>query len=345
MPRGSVNTTNILVTINGSLVQGLLHATHAASNCFSADTYTLGFTMGPFPLGDITFWSSITTGYVEIAASPDFGATSQTLITGMIDVIVIDPIHGTVAIDGRDLTSTLIDSYRQQSFVNQTASEVVSAIARNHDLSPVVTPTTNSVGRYYGDGYTRLSLGDFSRLRSDWDLLVELARENSFDIFVEGSSLFFQPSSVLRNTPVRLTPFDVQGMRIERNLMLSSDTSARVQSWNTQNMASYDSDNSGGDVGSAGKPDASGGQPYLFSASNLTPQQTSESAGRYSNELGRLSTTLHLEMPWDMTLFPRMFILLDGVGALIEGIYRIDSIDRHYNSMSGSTQSIRAALI
>jgi hypothetical protein len=344
MSGNSVNATSVLIAVNGSPVQGLLHASLQATNCFSADTYALAFAMGPPPLGDITFWSSMTAGYVEVAASGDYGTTSLRLITGMIDAVVIDPIHGTVAIDGRDLSSSLIDSYRQQSFVNQTASEVVSVIARNHGLFPIVTPTTISVGRYYGDGYTRLSLGDFSRLRSDWDLLVELARENSFDVFVEGGSLFFQPSSVFRGTPVRITSFDVQGMRIERNLLLPSGTSARVHSWNSQNMASYASDYGAGSLDSAGISVTAGSQPYLFSASNLTPQQTSASAGRYATELGRLSTMLHLEMPWDVSLSPRMFILLDGVGAFIDGTYRIDGIDRHYNSTSGSTQSIRAAL-
>jgi hypothetical protein len=344
MLRNPVGATNVLIAINGSPVPGLLHAALGASNCFSADTYALGFAMGPPPLHDITFWSSIAAGYVEIAASQDSGTTSRRLITGKIDTVVIDPIHGTVGIDGRDLSSSLVDSYRQESFVNQTASEVVSVIALNHGLDPVVTPTTDKVGRYYGDGYTHLALGDFSRLRSDWDLVVELARENSFDVFVEGSSLFFQPSSAVTDIPVRLTPFDVLGMRIERNLALSSDSSARVHSWNSQTMASYASDNGDTTAGSAGISSMGNNQPYLFSASNLTPQQTSASAGRYATELGRLRLALHIEMPWDLTLSPRMLILLDEVGPWLDGIYRIDGIDRHYNSKSGSAQSIRAAL-
>jgi hypothetical protein len=106
-------------------------------------------------------------------------------------------------------------------------------------------------------------------------------------------------------------------------------------------MASYASDSS---FGPAGISATSGSQPYLFSTSNLTPEQTSASAVRYATELGRLSTILNLEMPWDLSLSPRMFILLDGVSPFTDGMYRIDGIDRHYGSMSGSMQSIRAAL-
>jgi hypothetical protein len=344
MRRSPVARTNFEIAIDGSPIGGLLHATFVASNCFSADTFSLGFAMGPPPLGDINFWSAITAGYVEVAASADFARTSFGLIAGKIDAITIDPVHGTVVLEGRDLSASLVDSYRQQSFVNQTASEVVAAIAGNHGLLPIVTSTIGSVGRYYGDGFTRLSLGDYSRLRSDWDLLVELARENGFDVFVAGRSLFFQPSSMLRDSPIRFTPFDVQGMRIERNLTLPPDTSARVQSWNSQNMASYASDEGGGGLSPAAAPNASGSQPFLFSASNLTPQQTSALAERYGTGLTRLSTVLHLDMPWDLTLSPRMFILLDGVGGFVDGTYRIESVDRHYNSKSGSRQSIRAAL-
>ena len=86
---------------------------------------------------------------------------SQTLITGMVDTIHVDPIHGTVGIDGRDMSASLIDSYRQQDFVNHTASEIVTSIAQSHGLQPVVTSTQGITGRYYNDGYTKLSIGQF----------------------------------------------------------------------------------------------------------------------------------------------------------------------------------------
>jgi phage protein D len=345
IPHESVNATTLLITVNGILIEGLLHATLTTSNCFAADTYALGFAMGPPPMGDVTFWSSIESGYVEIAAASDFRMASQAVLSGMIDTVSIDPIREMVAIEGRDLSSSLIDSYRQQSFVNQTASEVVATIAQTHGLLPVITPTNDSVGRYYGDGYTRLSLGDFSKQRSDWDLLVQLARENSFDVFVEGRTLFFQPSSAIWGVPVRLAPSDVLGMRIERNLVLPSDTSARVQSWNSQNMASYASDDGADGLDPASLTSSASRPPYLFSASNLTQQQAANSADRYAAELGRLSTMLHIEMPWDLTLKPRMLILLSGTGSVLDNIYRLDAIDRHYSSATGSTQCLRASLI
>lgn len=335
----------ILISIDGNDIPGVLHASIVTSNCFSSDSFAVTFAIGQPPLATLGFWTSLSAGYVEIAIGLQDGLTSQSLITGMIDSIVIDPVQHTAAIEGRDLSSSLIDSYRQQDFVNQTAAEVVSAIAQNHGLTAAVTPTIGSVGRYYGDGYTQLSLGQFSRLRSDWDLIVQLARENSFDVFVQGTTLFFQPPSSLLSADIQVTASSVQRIRVERSLTITPATSARVQSWNSQNMASYDSNAANFGANGAGPSASKINQAFLFSSSNFTSNQVTDSAGRYTTELNRLATVLHLEMPWDFSLAPRMIFLLDGTNSALDAPYRIDSVERHYNSLSGSTQSIRAVSV
>jgi hypothetical protein len=330
--------------VNGRPVEGLLQASFTTSNCFSSDSYSLTLAMGPFPMGDITFWSMLSTGYIEVNQVSGFGQTLQTLTSGMIDTVYFNPIAKVVSIEGRDLSSSLIDSYRQQDFVNQTASEVVSAVALYHGLYPVVTPTTGSVGRYYGDGYTRLSLGQFSRLRSDWDLVVQLARENQFDVFVQDRSLFFQSSTSPDTIPVHLAFRDVRSLRIERSMSVASSTTARVQSWNSQNMTSYASGTSDGSGGVTEAPAATGTQPFLFTAANFTSEQVTDSAGRYTAELTRLATVLHVDMPWDLTLSPRTIILIDETDSSLDTIYKIENVERHYSTISGSGQIIRAVL-
>lgn len=334
-----------MITINGDQIHGLLQASLATSNCFSADSFALTFAIGPSPLGDLEFWSAISTAYVEVSAVAQRGLTSRSLITGMVDTILIDPIQATVAIEGRDLSSSMIDSYRQQDFVNQSASEVVSIIAQHHGLAAVVVPTSGSVGRYYGDGYTRLSLGQFSRLRSDWDLVVQLARENGFDVFISGTTLFFQPSTSSLDAPIPILTRNVQRIRVQRTLTITPDTSARVQSWNSHNMTSYDSNSPTADSSATRASNIAGKQAFLFSASNFTSQQVTDSANRYTAELGRLAKTLHLDMPWDFSLAPRSRILLCGTNTVLDTTYQIDSIERHYNCKSGSTQSIIAVVV
>ena len=345
MPASSVDRMGLQVTLDGVPIEGLLHASVVTSNCFSSDSYALTFAMGSSPLSDIAFWSSLLSGYVEIVPTSQSFALSQGLISGMIDTLLVDPIMRTVAVEGRDLSSKLIDSYRQQDFVNQTASEVVSSIALNHGLTPVVTPTMGQVGRYYGDGYTRLSLGQFSRVRSDWDLVVQLARENSFDVFVQGDALFFQPSTSWDGLPRHIALRDVKTMRFDQTLTMASSAAARVQSWNSQEMTSYAIDSADYETDAGQISEASNSQPFLFSAANFTSQQVEDSAGRYAEELSRLATVVHIEMPWDLRLSPRTTLLIDETNSLFDAIYKIDSIERHYSSSSGSGQIIRGVLV
>lgn len=332
------------VSVNGNLVHGLLQASIVTSNCFSSDSYALTFAMGTWPLGDIAFWSTLSSAYVEISATAAYEPIVQNLISGMIDAVHINPVQGIVAVEGRDLSSSLIDSYRQQDFVNQTASEIASTIASYHGLTPVVTVTSSNVGRYYGDGYTRLSIGQFSRLRSDWDLMVQLARENGFDVFVQGTTLFFQPSTYSGTLPVHIAFRDVKTIRFEQTLSIGSNATARVQSWNSQNMTSYASNVASGGADATQDSAPASNQPFLFSAANFTSQQVTDTAGRFTAELGRLGIVLHIEMPWDIALSPRTIILIDETGSPLDTTYKIDNIERHYSTTSGSSQTIRAVV-
>jgi hypothetical protein len=344
MSESLTSRLELQVSMNGSPVQGLLQASIVTSNCFSSDSYSLTFAMGALPLNDIAFWSTLSSAYVEISVTAAYEPIAQNLISGMIDTIHINPVQGIVAVEGRDLSSSLIDSYRQQDFVNQTASEIASTIASYHGLNPVVTATSSNVGRYYGDGYTRLSIGQFSRLRSDWDLMVQLARENEFDVFVQGSTLFFQPSTYSGGLPVHIAFRDVKSIRFEQTPSVGSNATARVQSWNSQNMASYASNAASGGPDPTRDSAPANNQPFLFSAANFTSQQVTDTAGRFTAELARLGTVLHIEMPWDIALSPRTIILIDETSSPLDTTYKIDNIERHYSTTSGSSQTIRAVI-
>jgi hypothetical protein len=342
----SGDRVDIAVSINGDPVFGLLRASIATTNCFAADTFSLTFVIGGRPTEDLGFWSAISSAYVELTAavSSKYGVAYQPLITGTADAIHVDAIHKTVGLEGRDLSSSMIDSYRQQDFVNQTASEIVATIAQYHGLGAVVTPTTGNIGRYYSDGYTKLSLGQFSRFQSDWDLVVQLARQNEFDVFVQGQTLYFQPASGTNLMPVAISWRDVQSARMERHLGIGQNVLAKVQSWNSQNMAAYDSESAAAISTSSGAL-GTAAPAFLFSGSNYTSQQVSDAAERYTAELKRLSTILHLNMPWDLALSPRTTILINDTNSGFDTAYRIDDIERHFSSTQGCSQSVRAAQI
>jgi hypothetical protein len=340
--RSIVVDTAVIAVINGAETPGLLHGTITSTNCFSADSYSLTFAMGSAPLRDISYWSTLSYGFVDVLAKVATDSSRTSLIMGTIDTVYIDATRGTVSVDGRDLSASLVDSYRQVDFVNQTASEVVIAIATSHGLAPVTIPTSGNTGRYFGEGYTRLSTGLFSRLRSDWDLVVQLARENGFDVFVRGRYLYFLPAIEVALDVVNLTPDSIFNMRLERSLAVTPTPTVKVQSWNCQNMVPY----SGGITNEAGQVSVtaadSEGQPYLFSVSNLTSAQAAQAAVRYAAEINRLRTALLLEMPWNVNMAPRTGVMLTKTNSPLDGLYRIESIERRHNSMTGSLQSVRA---
>ena len=223
MATSAAGRIDIQVAIDGQRISGLFSANISTTNSFSADTYSIMFALKADASHDVAFWSSIKSGCVSVTAvdASSYGYLGQDLITGLIDTVHLNPNQGTVCIEGRDLSASMIDLYRQQDFVNQTASEIVSTIAGIHNLQPVVTPTVENVGRYYGDGYTRLSLGQFSRLQSDWDLVVQLARHNNFDVFIQGTVLYFQPAAGFDGVPTRIGLRDVQSARIRAEFFIS----------------------------------------------------------------------------------------------------------------------------
>ena len=331
---------SLLVSIDGQPIPGIIKAEVTSTNYFCSDSFSLVFAAGPPPLVDIDTWSNLATGTVELSQSTSPGVAPAFIMTGQVDTIVADVGFQNVVLEGRDLSARLVDSYVQQDFVNQTASEVVTTIGSQYNLNCEVTPTLGNVGRYFGDGYTRLSLGDFSRIRSNWDLIVELAREDNFDVFVSGSTLFYQPVIGTLESALELTRSDVSVLRLTRRMTSGFNISVRVQSWNSQQESAYNS--TGMLDGAQLTSVAPASQGYLFSSSNLTSAQADAYAQRYAREVSRLQTTLHIVMPGIPILFPRTLICLVGCGSSIDGLYQVDAVERHFCAISGTSQTIRA---
>ena len=253
----------------------------------------------------------------------------------MADSIIWDWFQGTVKIEGRDLSSLLIDSSPQQDFVNQTATEIVTAIAQKHSLSPVVSGTQGNSGRFFGSDFTRLSLTRFSRIRSEWDLVVQLARECQFDIYVMGTSLYFQPANSSDDTPLVITPRDLASLKINQTLWINSNPTVNVISWNSQDMKSY-----GSDITSTGTV-----SPYVFGGTNLTALQVTGDTSRYVEELLRLRINLTVETTQFNTINPRNTAYLDGFAATLDGLYQINSINQTYSSSRGFKQIISLSVV
>ena len=88
--------------------------------------------------------------------------------------------------------------------------------------------------------------------------------------------------------------------------------------------------------------DTPSSQAYLFSRSNLTSSQTDIAMQQYSGEVGRLRTALYIEMPWNSGIGARSLILLQNTDTSLDGLYHVDSLERRFNSVTGSSQAVRA---
>ena len=309
---------------NGTRIDNILTASITSNNCFSADTFSVIVAFGTPGSKDLIFWSSLTSAYIEIFTAD----MKSTIITGMADSIILDWFQGTVKIEGRDLSSLLIDSSPQQDFVNQTAAEIVAAIASKHGLSPLVSTTQGNAGRFFGSDFTRLSLTRFSRIRSEWDLVVQLARECQFDVYVTGTSLYFQPTNSSGNTPLVVMPRDLASLKVNQTLWINSNPTVNVISWNSQDMKSY-----GSNIASTATV-----SPYVFGGTNLTALQVTDDTSRYAQELLRLKVNLTAETARFNTITPRTAVYLDGFASTLDGPYQINNISQTYSSAKGFKQ-------
>lgn len=329
------------ILANGALLTGVMDAEVISNNHYAADRFAASVALGADVWASASFWSSEPDILVDVQFSLDGGTSFTSLVQGTVDTVVIDPMTGSVHFDGRDLTAPLIETRTQETFANRTASEIASLLAQRHNLTPCVSPTSTPVGRYYQDEHDRVTLNQFSRATTEWDLLVFLACLEAFDVFVEGTTLHFQPATQQTDPPVLLRPSMLTDLRLERSLTLARDIEVTVKSWNSrQNSAFVQKARAACRRGTG----TSGGPPqnYVYVRPNLTPDDALKLAQRKLAELTRHERVIELSMAGELVMTPRSMIMLDGTGSDFDQIYYVDLIERRLHTSGGFTQHVRA---
>ena len=312
-----------------------------SNNHYAADRFSTSVALGVDPWAEIPFWASESDILLEVQFSLDDGASFASLVQGAVDTVMIDPTLGLLHLAGRDLTASLIETRTQETFANRTASEIASLLAGRHNLTPQVSPTTTPVGRYYQNEHDRITLNQFSHATTEWNLLVFLARQEGFDVFVQGQTLYFQPATQAADIAVSLRSEDMIDLKLERSLTLARDIEVIVKSWNShQNNAFVQRARAAGRTGrgqSSGQP-----QRYIFVQPNLTPDAALKFAQKKLVELTRHERTIEISMPGELNLTPRSMIMLEGTGSEFDQAYYVDVIERRLHYNGGLTQNIRA---
>lgn len=331
------NSPRLRMIANGQIVGGATDAEVLSNNYYSADRFNASVALGLDPLSTAEFWSNETDILVELQFSLDGGASFTSLIQGAVDCVTIDPTLGLAHLTGRDLTAPLIETRTQETFANRTSSEIATLLAGRHSLTPRVTPTSTPVGRYYQSEHDSVTLDQFSRATTEWDLLVFLARWEGFDVFVTGTTLCFQPAANPANVTFTFCPSDVIDLKLERSLILAGGLSVVVKSWNSRQNSAFVQQAHGTTANSTSPT-----QNYIYVRPNLTPDAALKLANQKLTELTRHERTIEVRMPGELMLNARSIISLEGTGTDFDQAYYVDLIERRISYGTGMTQFIRA---
>lgn len=350
---GVVRAPRLRLLVGDLVVQGVKDAFVAANNHYAADRFTITIALGVDAVATAAFWSTQNFFLVDLQAgfapaTAPLGAMAWvSLIQGAVDSVQIDVLRQTVQLQGRDLTAVFIESRIQQSFANQTASDIATTLAGNHNLQAVVTPTTTPVGRYYNSEHDRITLDQFSRATTEWNLLVWLAEREGFDVFVQGTTLYFQPPNPASVPALTLSANPESGnanaldIVMERALTLAGDISVTVKSWNSRQGAAFTQTVTASGVSALGSQGARP-QSYVFVRPNLTPDEALRYATAKLQELTLHERVVIVRLPGELTLTPRDMIAISGTGTAFDQLYFIDTIEREIRFDGGFTERIRA---
>jgi phage protein D len=326
----NVRSPALAVFINGSLVGGVLDVEIASNAYQSANRYRVRASL---TASGYAIWSSDPM-QIEIRLGLDGAWTS--MILGSVDRVAVDPALNEVLAEGRDLTAGLIEARTQESFENQTSSDIATILAARHGLVPVVTPTSALVGRNFQNDHVRSTLDQHARSTTEWDLLVRLAELESFDVWVDGETLYFAPLAP-DPEPLLLTPQDCISMRLERSTALTGGLSVSVKSWDCRGNQTISQTASTSDFGD-------GAAGYVVVRPNMTADVAQGLANRIVTLMAQQGRVVTIEMPGDLTTAPRDSLAIADTGTDFDDIYMITSVERQMSFEHGFSQTIEARL-
>lgn len=336
---GAVRRPRLRVLANGTQILGAESAEVTANNHYAADRFRISAALDADPGMGADFWSATDTLLLDVQigflpdGAPEGGAAWISLVQGNVDLVSVDPIGGTVKLDGRDLTSVFIEARTQETFSNRTSSEIATILAGRHGLAAAVTATTAPVGRYYEIEHDRITLNAFSRATTEWDLLVWLAEREGFDVWVQGSTLYFQPPAG-SDPEMVLQPGGLIDLTMERALTLARDIQVTVKSWNSRQQNAFTQTAQSG----------TGNTPisYVYVHPNLTPAEALDIAQGRLAELSRHERVIQATMPGELSLTPRSQVALSGTDTAFDQVYFVDRIERRLSVQGGFVQRVRA---
>jgi phage protein D len=352
-----VRQPRALVLVNGAIAAGVVSWEVDNNTHFQPDYFrvVLALSAQSSPT-DWAFWASQTDLTVEILCGfprdPEHYSRNdlQQVILGRVDDIEIDPVRDEILLVGRDYTALFIDSKNAEQFRNQSASDIVTLLARRHGMQTQSFPTATLAGKYYEIDHAKIVLE-----MSEWDVLTYLARKENAEVFVRGNTLVFRPRPsgpgvpyVIRWQPPAQERHPVSNavrVSFQRNLTLAKDVVVFVRTWNQK-------DKEGRTVKAAATHNKSkvlrGGtalgesQIYRFTVANLTVEQAKQFAQAKLAEITQHEIRLTATLPGDNDLTMDNSIQVIGTGTAYDQTYYPNSISREFSIDEGYVMHVNA---
>lgn len=341
--RGATRSPRLRAILNGTVVVGAIAATVAHTASCGAATFSLSVSLAENANLDTAYWANLTEARVKIQVSPRAPEPYMDLIEGYCDSIQLHPISGVVRLDGRDLSASLLDTKTPTDFQNLTPTEIVTLLAKAHGLTPIVASTAANAGRHYGNISNILSLSQFAKLTSDWDVLVELAQASDFDLYVSGTALYFQQRQIAYENPQYIKYSELMDIKMDRLLPLSNGVDLTVLSWNSADQYAVTQTV---DTSMARKSSDAGTWParkYTVMRPNLSAASAQALARRVAQSLSAAAMSIKFTMLGDAAMTVRRPVVLQGTDTIFDRPFKIESLTRSFRSRSGFSQVVRAS--
>jgi phage protein D len=319
-----IEQPRVLVSVAGAVLPGVVALELESVGYEAADRFLAVFALGASADSTVAFFAGLAGQSITIAIATA-GLGFSTLLVGQVDNVRIDLAANLAELSGRDLTAVLVDAEVSASYVNQTSSQIATAIAEAHGLTPVVTSTSVLVGQYYDRDHARAALGLHARATTAWNLLVALAQIEGFAVDVAGQSLVFGPAGMPAPVAVTVNSF----VRVAVDFAATLPGQAILSSWNARSK-------------SVNQAAVGSGTATRLIRPNLSTAEAQRVASAHAAALSGQAMVLAGTMPGDVSLRPGASLQLSGTGSMFDVAYTVLAVRRRVSAAHGFMQAVRA---
>ena len=325
--------------VNGARANAIISIEVNNNNYYQADHFEVTLSLSGQPQATNWAWwvaqkDLVVECFIGFPTDPNHFTEKEldSLILGSVDSMEIDPVKNEIMLSGRDYTAKFIDARTTQKYVNQTSSQIATTLATQNGLTAQVTTTKSRAGQYYAAENSKLA-----KAMPQWDLLTFLANQEGFDVYVKGTTLYFNPKATAGDSYAlqwnAKPTFNGMAINFTRDLSKAHDVYVLVRYTDIKNKKGLTVSDPQGKPGKA--------QQFIYNYKPATREQALQFAQKQRAAISQHEIKLSASLPGDNILNARTPIQVTGTGTAFDQTYYAESVERRL-SKGGYTMNIRA---